>query len=46
MSSLALGPVQGTPLSRINPVAQLSAIAVVTHDSDLVEVLADERFVL
>ena len=30
VSSLALGPVQGTPLSRINPVAQLSAIAVVT----------------
>jgi energy-coupling factor transport system permease protein len=30
MTSLALGPVTGTPLGRINPVAQLGAIAVVT----------------
>ena len=30
MTSLALGPVTGTALGRINPVAQLGAIAVVT----------------
>jgi len=30
MTSLALGPTAGTPLGRINPVAQLAAIAVVT----------------
>lgn len=29
-ASLSLGPVPGTPLSRINPVAQLAAMAVVT----------------
>lgn len=30
MTSLVLGPAQGTPLGRINPVAQLCAMAVVT----------------
>ena len=30
MSSLALGPVRDVPLSRINPVALLTAMAVVT----------------
>jgi energy-coupling factor transport system permease protein len=30
VTSLALGPTAGTPLGRINPVAQLAAIAVVT----------------
>ena len=46
MTSLALGPRAGTPLGRINPVAQLAAIAVVTHDADLVQVLADDRISL
>ena len=30
MTSLALGPVPGVPLARINPVAQLASLRVVT----------------